>query len=180
MTAGVFPRDHDGRSNFSATGSFASRTGNNLRQVPKHLGFSGILGDSTLSATAHVPLTPVDERTFVRMIRYALATGGERLHFRPGYRPLQQGMGPDRELRHRQLTCEDTLEIAGHFLKRAKVPKRLSESQCDAAQSLYLFYELEGEALIEAQMQPARGGISLHVDVIRPMPHPSEIEVVEY
>ncbi len=114
------------------------------------------------------------------MIRYALATGGERMHFRPGYRPLQQGMGPDRELRYRQLTVEDTSEIAGYFLKRAKVPARLAESECDAAHALCLFYELEGEALIEAQMQPVRGGISLHVDIIRPMPHALEIEVVEY
>ncbi len=132
-----------------------------------------------MTATAPVPLEPVDERTFVRMIRYALATGGERMHFRPGFRPLQQGIGPDRELRHRQLTGEDTLQLAGYFLDRAKVPARLSESECDAAQALYLFYELEGEALIEAQMQPTHGGISLHIDLIRPMPHPAEIELVE-
>ena len=112
------------------------------------------------------------------MIRYALATGGERLHFRPGYRPLQQGIGPDRELRFRQLTGEDTAEIVGFFLMHAKVPQRLGQSKCDAAQALYLFYELEGEALLEAQMQPVRGGIGLQLDVIRPMPHPRDTEVV--
>ena len=113
------------------------------------------------------------------MLRYALATGGERIHLRPGFRPLQQGLGPDRELRYRQLTGEDTSEIAGYFLKHAKVPARLSQSECDAAQTLYLFYELEGEALVEAQLQPVRGGIALRVDIIRPMPHPRDVEVVE-
>ena len=132
-----------------------------------------------MTATATGPLRPVDERTFVRMIRYALATGGERMHFRPGSRPLQQGMGPDRELRYRQLTGEDTTEIAGFFMRHARVPAHSSESACDAAQPLYLFYELEGVALIEAQLQLVRGGIAIHLDIIRPMPHPRNIEVVE-
>ncbi len=132
-----------------------------------------------MTKTAPDPLQPLDERTFVRMVRYALATGGERLYFRPGCRPLQLGLGPDRELSYRQLTADDTTEIAGHFLRHARVSSRLREAECDAAQVLYLFYELEGEALVEAQLQPARGGIGLHVDIIRPMAHPRNIEVIE-
>ena len=132
-----------------------------------------------MTAQAPAPLELVDEDTFTRMLRYALATGGERLHFRPGARPLQQGMGPDRELRFRQLTGPDTTEIAGFFLANAIVPKRLRDDSCDAARPLYLYYELPGEALIEAQMESTRGGIALHLDVIRPLAHPHDIETIE-
>ena len=125
------------------------------------------------------PLALIDQDTFTRMLRYALATGGERLHFRPGARPLQQGMGPDRELRFRQLTGPDTAEIAGFFLANAIVPKRLQDDTCDAARPLYLYFELPGEALIEAQMESARGGIALHLDLIRPLAHPRDVEIVE-
>ena len=65
-------------------------------------------------------------------------------------------------------------------MKHAKVPARLGESTCDAAQTLYLFYELEGEALLEAQLQPVRGGIAVHLDIIRPLPNPRDVEVVEF
>lgn len=133
----------------------------------------------TATTDAPAPLQPVDEETFVRMLRYALVTGGERLHFRPGARPLQQGIGADRELRYRQLTGQDTSEIAGYILAHAIVPQRLKGDTCDAARPLYLFYELPGEALIEAQMESAPGGIALHLDVIRPMPHAHDVEVIE-
>ncbi len=132
-----------------------------------------------MTATAPEPLLPLDEPTFVRMLRYALATGGERLHFRPGARPLQQGMGPDRELRYRQMTGDDTLEVAGYMLAHAHVSERLKNDPCDAARPMYLFYEIPGEALIEAQMESARGGIAVHLDIIRPFSHPHDIEAIE-
>jgi len=132
-----------------------------------------------MTAAAPEPLRPVGEDTFVRMLRYSLATGGERLHFRPGARPLQQGIGADRELRFRQMTGEDTLALAGFLLGHAHVPARLRDDPCDAARPMYLFYELPGEALIEAQMEPTRGGIAVHLDIIRPFPHPRDADLVE-
>ena len=132
-----------------------------------------------MAATAPEPLLPLDEPTFVRMLRYALATGGERLHFRPGTRPLLQGMGPDRELRYRQMTGDDTLEVAGFLLGHAPASQRLQDDDCDAAREVYLYYELPGQALVEAQFESTRYGLAVHLDILRPLPHPHDVEVVE-
>lgn len=115
-----------------------------------------------------VPLEPVNETTLLRMLRYALRSGAERLHFRPGYRPLVDGLGGARPLRFRQLTGDDTAAIAEHLLARVHVPERLLAERCDAAYVLALLVELPGEALFDVQLAGARGGLYLALDVIRP------------
>jgi hypothetical protein len=124
------------------------------------------------------PLRPLDETTLRRMIRYALQTGGTTLHLAPGHRPLMQGLGPARELRFRQLTGDDTSAAAACFLAQSRVPKRLADAG-EGAHALYLFWELPGEALIEPRLEPAPGGLALHLDLIPPIPAGTQIELLE-
>ena len=124
------------------------------------------------------PLRPLDETTLRRMIRYALQTGGTTLHLAPGHRPLMQGLGPARELRFRQLTGDDTRAAAACFLAHSRVPKRLADAG-EGAHALYLFWELPGEALIEPRLEPAPGGLALHLDLIPPIPAGTQIELLE-
>ncbi len=125
------------------------------------------------------PLEPIDDATLLRMVRYALATGGDRLCFRPGRRPAQEGLGGGRELRHRQLTGCDTSAVADSLLRRVRVSERLRSSGVDAACSLPLLVELPGEALLEARFAPAPGGLEITLDVIRPLPDPFVLEAAE-
>jgi len=124
-------------------------------------------------------LRPVDEGTFLRMIRYAVHTGAQRLLLRPGCRPLAQGLGGPRRLRHRQLTGDDTRAIAGHLLGRAVVPARLGEAGCDAAQALGLWLELPGEALVLAELAADRGGLRIALELVPALPEGVAIEVLE-
>ncbi len=119
-------------------------------------------------------LRPVDEQTFARMIRYAVATGGERLRFRPGCRPLQQGIGADRELRFRQLTGDDTHALACLLLDAARPP--VGE---DDVRPLTLFYEIPGVVLTEAQVHTAPGGLALDLELIRPLEPGREIDFID-
>ena len=115
------------------------------------------------------PLQPIDADTFDRMLRYALVSGGDQLHFQAGHRPQLDGLGGPRALRYRQLTVDDTVAIAGHLLDRCRVSERLQQSGADAGQALYAFTELPGEALFEARFRQATAGIALTLDVIRPL-----------
>ncbi|MEN8159271.1 MAG: hypothetical protein ABFS41_04270 [Myxococcota bacterium] len=125
------------------------------------------------------PLHPLDETTLRRMIRYALQTGGTSLHLKPGCRPCQDGMGGARELRFRQLTGDDTSAAAACLLAQSQVPERLRGGTADAAERLYLFWELPGEALVEPRLESVRGGLALHLDLIPPIPAGVEIEAIE-
>lgn len=121
----------------------------------------------------------LDETTFMGMVRYSLATGMDRLVLRPGFRPMVDGLGGPRELGWRQVTCEDTDAAAGIVLERMRVPKRMRNSELDAARELFPLFELPGEALIEAEFEAARGGIAVSLDLIRPLEQPAEIEAPE-
>jgi hypothetical protein len=124
-------------------------------------------------------LQPLDETTLRRMIRYALQTGGTGLHLAPGARPRVTGLGPERSLRYRQLTGDDTRAAAGCFLAQSRVPERLTRAEHDAASALYLFWELPGEALVEPRLAATPGGLTLTLDLIPPIPAGMEIEVHE-
>ncbi len=119
--------------------------------------------------TECAPLQPIDAETFDRMLRYALVSGGDQLHFQAGHRPQLDGLGGPRPVRFRQLTIDDTAAIAGHLLERCRVSERLQQSTADSGQALYAFTELPGEALFEARFRQASAGIALTLDVIRPM-----------
>jgi hypothetical protein len=119
-------------------------------------------------------LQPVDERTFARMIRYAVATGGARLRLRPGARPLQQGVGADRALRFRQLTGDDTRALACLLLERARPPVGARD-----VRRMALHYEIPGVALAEAQLHVAPGGLALDLELIRPLEPGAVVELLE-
>jgi hypothetical protein len=123
-------------------------------------------------------LRPLDDTTLRRMIRYALQTGGTTLHLAPGHRPQMEGLGPARELRFRQLTVDDTLAAAACFLAQSRVPERLANAG-EGAHGFYLAWELPGEALVEPRFESARGGLTLHLDLIPPIPAGTQIEVLE-
>ncbi len=125
------------------------------------------------------PLQPLDETTLRRMIRYALQTGGTGLHLAPGARPRVTGLGPERSLRYRQLTGDDTRAAAACFLAQSHVPERLTRAEHEGASALYLFWELPGEALVEPRLTAAPGGLELSLDLIPPIPAGMEIEVHE-
>ncbi len=129
---------------------------------------------------APTPIAPLDETTLRRMIRYALQTGGTTLHLKPGCRPCQDGVGGTRDLRYRQLTGDDTAAAAASLLGQSRVPERLREGTADAAQRLYLFWELPGEALVEPRLEAVPGGLALHLDLIPPIPAGVAIEAFEY
>ena len=129
---------------------------------------------------AATPLRPLDETTLLRMIRYALQTGGTTLRLQPGRRPLIEGLGPKRALRFRQLSGDDTRAAAACFLAKSRVPERLVGSAAEGASSLYLYWELPGEVLVEPRLETlARGGLALHLDLIPPLPEGMQIEVLE-
>jgi hypothetical protein len=129
---------------------------------------------------AAAPLTPLDETTLARMIRYALQSGGTTLHLAPGRRPQLDGLGGARALQFRQLSVDDTAAAAGCFLAKSGVPERLRRASADSAAPLYLHWELPGEALVEPRLEPlATGGLALHLDLIPPIPAGMRIEVLE-
>jgi len=114
-------------------------------------------------------LRPVDAPTLRRMLRFGLETGGERLHLKPGCRPLVEGMGGARELNHRQLTVDDTRAMAGHLLEWLPVSERLNEHHGEGAEALYWYAEIPGEALIEVSTRTAPAGFALSLDIVRPL-----------
>jgi len=122
---------------------------------------------------------PLNEETLLRMIRYGLATGAERLHLRPGFRPLADGLGGARELRWRQLTGEDTRLAAAALLGRIRVPSRMRHSPIDAGRELFAWFELPGQALVEASFDRAPGGLAISLDLIPLLEKGAEIEVLE-
>ncbi len=124
-------------------------------------------------------LLPIDEPTLTRLIRYALATAMDRIHLRPGCRPLLEGLGPDREVSFRQLTGEDTLAVASIVLEHARAPHAASEDASDAAFALCPLWHLPGRALVELHLDPAPGGLALRLDLLRPLEDPAEIALLE-
>lgn len=119
------------------------------------------------------PIQPLDEETFLRMLRFGLRSGANRLYLRPGFRPLIDGLGGPRELGFRQLTAQDTVAAASALLGRLWTPEPMEEGAGDAAQALdsIAFVDAGGdEALVEAHFETCRGGIALALDLVRPLP----------
>ncbi|MCP3985608.1 MAG: hypothetical protein GY723_14555 [bacterium] len=115
-------------------------------------------------------MKPLDADTLSRLLQYATATAAERVHLRPGNRPLVSGLGGPREIGFRQLCAEDTREVAGHFLEAARVSERIRESSCDAAREIFLFMLLPDGTLAEAVLEPCRSGVAITIELIPPLP----------
>ena len=122
---------------------------------------------------------PLDAETLERMLRYSVATAAERVHLRPGSRPMVSGLGGPREIGFRQLCAEDTLEVAGHFLATANVSERTRRSPSDAAREIFLFMKLSDGTLAEAVLEPCRTGIAITIELIPPLPIGDAIELIE-
>jgi len=108
--------------------------------------------------------------TLQRMLRYCLSTEMDRVHLRPGSRPLLDGMGGPREMNFRQLTGEDTSTIAGHFLAEARVGDPAKEASFDGAREIFLLMELPGGGLAEATLEPCRGGMAVSIELMKLLP----------
>ncbi len=124
-------------------------------------------------------LRPIDEPTLVRLVRYALATAMDRLHLRPGARPVVAGLGPNRPVRFRQLAGDDTLAVAEIVLRGSKAPRARAAEAGDAAVALWPLWEIPGVALVEMHAEPAPGGLALRLDLLRPLRDPAEIALLE-
>lgn len=124
-------------------------------------------------------LSPVDPPTLWRMLRYAVRSGADRLTLRPGFRPLMTGLGAPREVRHRPFTRDDTEAVAAELLERAFVPGRLREGPPGAARALPWWVELPGVALVGVRAAPARGGLALELELIRPLADPASEALLE-
>lgn len=124
-------------------------------------------------------LRPIDEPTLTRLVRYALATAMDRIHLRPGSRPIVEGLGPNRALNFRQLAGDDTLAAAAIVLANSPVPQRRADAAGDCAVELVPLWEIPGHALVEMHARPAPGGIALRLDLLRPLRDLSEIELLE-
>jgi hypothetical protein len=127
-------------------------------------------------------IRPLDEETLLRMLRYGLCTGAERLWLRPGFRPMVDGLGGPRELRYRQLTGEDTAAAAGALLARLWIPAAPGGAGAPAEGVLepIAFVELGGEeALVEARFERCPGGIALFLDLVRPLPEAEASQLLE-
>lgn len=125
------------------------------------------------------PLRPIDEPTLIRLVRYALATAMDRIHLRPGWRPIVEGLGPNRPLNFRQLAGDDTLAVAEIVLAHARVPQARAEGASDCAVALLPLWEIPGQALVEMHAEPAPGGIAVRLDLLRPLRDLAEIELLE-
>ncbi|MBM4384586.1 MAG: hypothetical protein FJ091_14630 [Deltaproteobacteria bacterium] len=124
-------------------------------------------------------LRPIDEPTLTRMVRYALATAMDVITLRPGARPLVSGLGPDRALNFRQLTCDDTHAVAEIVLAASKVPTRRAAEAGDSAIELFPLWEIPGKALVEMHVERAPGGLALRLELLRPLTDASEIALLE-
>ncbi len=113
---------------------------------------------------------PIDSDTLERMLRYGFATAIDRIHLRPGCRPLGEGLGGRRELGFRQLSGDDTRAVAGLFLQEARVSERLRNTSLDAAREIHLFLELPEGGLAEASFCPCRGGLAATLELYPPLP----------
>ncbi|MDJ0785424.1 MAG: hypothetical protein QNK05_01380 [Myxococcota bacterium] len=127
--------------------------------------------------TTTVP-EPIDETILTRMLRFGLRTGADRVEFQPGRRPWVDGMGGPRELRHRQLTGEDTGVVVDYFLGNGLVSSRLRGAASGGASSLPLLVEWKGEALLDARITSVPGGLRVCVDLVRPLP-PAQRKALE-
>jgi len=118
------------------------------------------------------PLAPLDARTLRRMLRYALETGADVLHLRPGSRPQVDGGGGPRELRFRQLAGDDTRAALGHLFAALEPSVRLRSAGAAGTGALSLPWLLHwpDTALLEVSVRPAQGGPALAVDIARPLP----------
>ena len=112
-------------------------------------------------------LEPMDERTLFQAIRLGITSGANRMHFRPGCAPLCTWHGGEQQIRYRQLTGDDTEAIAALLLEHAYVPERLSGSSAEGAQMLRLWWELPGEALLEARLRREAGQLAIDVEIAR-------------
>ena len=124
-------------------------------------------------------LRPIDEPTLTRLVRYALATAMDRVYLRPGSRPIVEGLGPNRALKFRQLTGDDTLAAAEIVLTKSISPHARADAAGDAAIELFPLWEIPGHALVEMHVESAPGGIALRLDLLRPLTDPAEITLLE-
>lgn len=123
---------------------------------------------------------PIESETLQRMLRYCLATAVERLHLRPGHRPLAHGLGGRRELGFRQISGDDTHAIAGHFLAAASVSDRVRQSSEDVAREMFLFMELPGGGLVEASFETCPGGLAVTIELFQPLPVGERAGILEF
>ena len=122
-------------------------------------------------------LRKIDETTLLEAIRLGIHSGADRIHFRPGCLPLFTWHGGARELHYRQLTAEDTEEIAGLMLARAFVPERVARDRTDVAHALAFLCELPGEALLSVDLARERGQLAVAVSIVRPVTGIREAEL---
>lgn len=112
---------------------------------------------------------PLDERTLLGAVRLGVLSGAEQIHFRAGALPLFSWRDGARQLQYRQLTQEDVQTIVRVFLERAFVPERMLVDPSDAAHVLTLRCEMPGEALLEVSVGRERCGLTVSVDIVRPL-----------
>jgi hypothetical protein len=127
-------------------------------------------------------IRPLDEETLLRMIRYSLRTGADRLWLRPGYLPMVDGLGGPRELRYRQLTGEDTAAAAATVLGRLWAPVAPGDAgePVEGLLEPIAFLDAGGEeALVEVRFEPCRGGIAVALDLVRPLPEEEAVRLLE-
>jgi hypothetical protein len=125
------------------------------------------------------PIRRIDAATLLRLLRFGLAQGAARAHFRVGSPPRFTVHAGEKTLRYRQLAREDTEAILRLLFEQARIPERLGRAPCDAAQQLYFFCELPGEALFEIDASREATGLAVSVEIIRPLTDPSEIALLE-
>jgi Tfp pilus assembly pilus retraction ATPase PilT len=126
-----------------------------------------------------MPLRRIDATALLRLLRFGLAQGASRVHFRVGCPPRFTFHADQKTLRYRQLAREDTDAILRLLFEQARVPDRLGAASGDAAHELYFYYELPGEALFEVDASREVAGLAVSVEIIRPLTDPSEIALLE-
>jgi Tfp pilus assembly pilus retraction ATPase PilT len=124
-------------------------------------------------------LRRIDTTALLHFLRFGLAEGATRIHFRVGRPPDFAVGGEQRTLRYRQLAREDTEAILRLLFEQTRVPERLSSEPVPGGQEIYFFVELPGEALFEIDASREEAGIALSLEIIRPLTNPAEIALLE-
>jgi Tfp pilus assembly pilus retraction ATPase PilT len=125
------------------------------------------------------PLRRIDAAALLRLLRFGLNEGATHVHFRVGNPPHFTIDAEPKRLRYRQLAREDTDAILRLLFEQALVPERMGADPSGAAQELYFYYELPGEALFEVDASREPAGLAVSVEIIRPLTDPSEIALLE-
>ncbi len=125
------------------------------------------------------PVRCIDDAALLRFLRFGIAQGASRIDFRVGSRPCFTVDAEAKKLRYRQLAREDTEWIARLLFERTRVPARLHGASGEGAQGFSFLYELPGEALFEIEATREDAGLTLSMEIIRPLTDPSEIALLE-